>query len=873
MRRLLLGLVIALVVFAAGLIFSSQLLTDYWWFQAVRYPGVFLTRLGWQIGVALISFMAAGLFFAINVKAALPALDLQKGNIPGLNQIKGNHLHWVILAASVLYGIAFASGAVPYWQEVAQFVSQQPFDTVDPVFQRDVAFYFFTLPMLRIILGWLSGLVLTTGVVTAFIYTVSAAWTGSSKKHLGVLASLMIIMLSVARWLAGYSLLYSQGGVIYGAGFVDINVRLWALRLTACVGLLLLGGLWLFIMRGRVKWLVFGAAVWIVTGVLLGGVIPVLVQNWVVSPNEFERERPYLENHINMTRQAYGIDDFVDTEYPYSDLMDAQTINSGQSTIENVRLWDPRPILPTYRQLQEMRPYYSFHDADVDRYMIDGQYRQVLLAVREMDVKGIQNRTWINQHLQYTHGYGMVVSPVNEVTRQRLPELWLSDIPPRSKVDLQLDEPRIYFGELSNQYVIVNTRIDEFDYPLGDGNAFTRYTGSDGVVLRSFLHRAAFALRFRESRFLLSGDITATSRVLYYRNIVERAQQLAPFLRYDNDPYPVVHDGRIFWIVDAYTTSSRYPYALPIGGWGNYVRNSVKVVVDAYNGTIDFYQVEPDALLETYAKMYPGLIKPSGEMPKGIREHLRYPEDLLLIQSRIYGTYHMTNIRAFYNREDAWELPREIYAGREQTVSPYYVVMRLPDSDHDEFVLMVPFNPVGRSNMVAWLAARSDGDHYGEVMVFKFPKDSVTLGPAQIEARIDQDPEISQLLTLWGQGGSQVIRGNLLVLPVGNSILYVEPLYLQSEQTSMPQLQRVIVADQSGLAMASDLGAALEELLGMSVNKAQVMVDDVVLGDDLAQEALAAFQRAEGALRNMNFEEFGRAWDKLSEILEALNRE
>ncbi|KLU40455.1 MAG: hypothetical protein AA931_02405 [Peptococcaceae bacterium 1109] len=872
-RRVVVGAGVTLGLLVLALLGSSQLLTDYWWFRELGYGGAFLARAFWQGTAAVGSLLAASLFFYVNLRKAKPIMGHAVERIPALHRLTTVHLHRVFLAVSVVYGAVFAVGAAPYWLQFGQALAQVPFGVRDPVFHKDLAFFFFTLPALKVSLTWAAGVFAATAFMVGLIYAAAAGlrWPAAGKNHVSFLVSGFVLVQAAQRWLSGYDLLYSSAGSFYGAGFTDVWVRLWAFRLMAVLAVGVAAGLWFLARRGSSRPLIYGLAAWLAAGVLFAGVVPQAVQNWVVSPNEYERERPYLDNHIRMTRQAYGVDDFQELEYHYSDVFGTQAFQNSHIAFQNVRLWDPRPILLTYKQLQEMRPYYSFYDADVDRYTVDGQYREVLLSVRELDVERISNRTWINQHLQYTHGYGLVMSPVNEITRQRLPQLWISDIPPRVQVDLDLVEPRIYFGEVTNQYIIVNSKIDEFDYPLGDGNAFNRYDGKDGVRLSTFLHRLAFALRFGDSRIVLSRDITRESRVLYDRNILSRAGKLAPFLRYDNDPYPVLHNGRIYWMIDAYTTSWRYPYALPTAGWGNYVRNSVKVVVDAYNGTIDFYQVEPDPLLESYSRMFPGLIKPGEQMPEGLSRHMRYPEDLLLIQSRIYGTYHMTNTRAFYNREDAWELSREIYGGREQTITPYYVVMRLPGSTQEELVLMVPYSPLGRSNMIAWLGARSDGGHYGEVLAFKFPKDTVTLGPAQIEARIDQDPEISQLLTLWGQGGSQVIRGNLLVLPVGNSILYVEPLYLQSEQTSMPQLQRIIVADQSGLVIAADLATAVSELLGMEAREGEVR--DWSTGEGMPEQALAAFRKAQAALQNMDFTEFGEAWQELGEILEGLNRE
>jgi uncharacterized membrane protein (UPF0182 family) len=486
----------------------------------------------------------------------------------------------------------------------------------------------------------------------------------------------------------------------------------------------------------------------------------------------------------------------------------------ARDTLENIRLWDYRPLLETYRQLQSLRAYYTFSDVDIDRYWVRGRQQQLMLAVRELEPTRLppQARTWVNQHLVYTHGYGVVAAPVHRVSAEGLPELWVRDIPPRAEFsELQLHRPEVYFGELTRHYVIVDTRVPEFDYPRGDENVTTRYQGRAGIPLRGALRRLAFATRFGDARILLSTDLTPSSRVLFARAVPERLHRLAPFLRYDRDPYAVVADGRLFWIVDAYTTSDRYPYSQPVGSF-NYIRNSVKAVVDAYHGTVRFYLADPsDPVARVYARIFPGLFQPLSELPPSLRAHLRYPVDLFEVQAHVYATYHMRDPQVFYNREDSWAVANEIFADRPQPVEPYYVTLRLPgaESARPEFVLILPMTPQRRDNMVAWLAARNDPPHLGELWVFTFPKDRVVFGPMQIESRINQDPSISQQLTLWNQQGSRVIRGNLLVVPVQRSLLYVEPLFLQAERSQLPELRRVVVTHGPRVAMAPTLEEAL----------------------------------------------------------------
>ncbi len=897
------AVVAVLIVLVAS---GSHFFTDWLWFSSLDLQQVFWRSLLWERAVPAVVWVAFSVFFFVNLTMTKRSLLQLLWRIPQTAQvIRPGYITGLFAAASVLLGFFFAAGSSLFAMDVAKFFHGASFGLEDPLFGRDVSFYMFDLPFFRFLIGLLSGFIVPAFLACATIYGASGSirFQGLSLKaptnvvrHLSILAAGFVFLQALGHLLSVYDLMYSASGAVYGPGFTDVHVRVWVYRVLAAIAgaaglVLLFGG------RRRVQAFAGVAVVWLVVSVIFGGIVPGLVQAWIVDPNEYNREEPYLEHHIQMTRRAYDLDDIRHVPFDGSGELSWEVLQDNWATVENVRLWDPRPLITTYSQLQEMRLYYRFFDADIGRYHVNGQYRQVLLSPRELDISQLQNRTWINEHLQYTHGYGAVMSPVNEASAQGLPNFWISDIPPRSTVDIELDQPRIYFGERTNQYVIVNTRADEFDYPMGDRNAFYRYTGADGVEISTPLHRAAFALRFGTSRILLSTEITRESRVLFNRNIRQRAHAIAPFLRYDNDPYAVIHDGRLVWILDAYTSSDRYPYSRPRRGWGNYARNSVKVVIDAYDGTTSFYQVEDDPLLETYASIFPDLFEPIENMDPDLQRHIRYPEDFLALQAEMYGVYHMENTRLFYNQEDVWTFANEVYAGREQPVVPYYVMMQLPDQEvqQQEMVLMVPFTPIRRSNMVSWMAARNDAPHYGEVVVYDFPKDTLTLGPAQIEARIDQDGEISQLLSLWGQRGSQVIRGNLLVLPIADSLLYVEPLYLQSEQSGMPQLQRVIAAHGDDLVMESTLERALVELFGEMppeelaeqipedvlrprepdpvedpglIEDPMLVEDELPLDAEIPSRAASAYQRAADALQQGDFAAFGEAWNELDELLQ-----
>jgi uncharacterized membrane protein (UPF0182 family) len=595
------------------------------------------------------------------------------------------------------------------------------------------------------------------------------------------------------------------------------------------------------------------------------------MQQFDVQPNELIKERPYIEYNIDLTRRAYGLDKIEEKDFgPVADLT-SEALAEAESTIKNIRLWDYRPLRDTYAQIQEIRLYYEFVDVDVDRYDLDGDYRQVTLSAREMATEQLQSRTWVNEHLQFTHGYGLVMSPVNAVTREGLPELLIRDLPPRTAPGLEITRPEIYYGESTNNYVFVNSTLEEFDYPSGDQNVFTTYEGTGGVLLDSSLKRAAFAYRFSDVSVLLSEYITSESRVMLYRNIHDRVRQVAPFLLFDADPYLVILDGRLFWLQDAYTATDMYPYSQPYGNRFNYIRNSVKLVTDAYNGDMTFYIVDTeDPIIQAYAAIFPDLFASLEEMPEGLRVHVRYPEGLFIIQAQMNNTYHMQDPTVFYNKEDLWAVAHEMYAGNDQVMEPYYVIMSLEEG-RAEFILIQPFTPANKQNMVAWMAARSDGEHYGKLLLYKFPKQELIYGPLQIEARIDQEPAISGQLSLWHQRGSRVIRGNLLVIPIESSLLYVEPLYLQAETSQLPELKRVIVGSGEKVIMADTLTEALAGIVGAPVvTEEEEEVEGVVGLQELALSALEHYERAQEYLQEGDWAGYGAELEAMRRDLEDL---
>jgi uncharacterized membrane protein (UPF0182 family) len=890
-------LVVVLVAFGA-LAQAIPFYTDWLWFQEVGFTQVFTTILAARgalftaVAVGVLVVLYANLTFAVRTAApdVLWELEDQLG-LPGrvvIEPIIRRFLPVVVTLISLGSGLR----ASAHWETMLAYVNAEAFGSVDPLFGRDLGFFVFTLPFWRLLYGWAITLVGATLLLTFVLYVLQRSLVlttrgprlaAGARSHLLVLASLLLLLRAVGFWLDRFELVYSPRGIVFGATYTDIYASLPVLGVLAVLGVLCAATCVLQIGRPRMRPVVASLVVLGVVWVGGLGIYPALLQRFRVTPNELEAERPFITHNIRMTRQAYGLDRIVEQEFPARDSLDAQAIGRNEATIKNIRLWDYRPLLRTYGQLQEIRTYYKFVDVDNDRYTIGGEYRQLMLSPRELSYAHLQSRIWINEHLTFTHGYGVVVGPVHRVTPEGLPEFFVKDIPPASTGGFPaITRPQIYYGEIGNEYVLVRTRSQELDYPSGDQNVYTVYSGRGGIPIGSWLGKVAFAARFGEIKIVLSNDLTADSRIMMYRTVTERVRRIAPFFRFDRDPYLVVAaDGRLVWLLDGYTSSDRYPYSDPVrtGDWsGNYIRNSVKAVIDAYHGSVSFYIADPsDPMVRVYARSFPGLLQPLAAMPEDLRPHLRYPEDFFAIQARKYATYHMEDPQVFYNKEDLWAIPRRTIEGREREMEPYYTIMRLPGEQREEFILLTLFNPARRDNMIAWLAARSDLPHYGRLLAYNFPKQKLVFGPRQIDARIDQDPVISQQLALWNQRGSTVIRGSLLAIPIDESLVYVQPLYLAAaEQGALPELRRVIVAYGNQIAMEPTLEQSLARIFGTrggtatSPSAPSPAPGPVGSVPTQAQRAWEIWTRAQDAVRRGDWAMYGAEQKRLEEALRAL---
>jgi uncharacterized membrane protein (UPF0182 family) len=895
-----------LVLFGAVVVVALEgvpFYADWLWFEEVGYLAVFLriaaTRGAILIGVGLLTF----LFLAVNLRAAVRARppdvfwELEEPlGLPSRVVLEPLLQRLVKPVAAVLsFVIGFSASAE--WQTVLLYRNGQPFGVTDPIFEQDVAFYVFQLPLWQRGLSWLLLVLLLTLAATALVYFLGRVLvltargpviTARARAHLLGILAMLLFAKAADLWLDRYELLYSQRGAVFGATYTDVHATLPALKwlavLTVLCGVTALVHVFRRGARPVLAGLVVLAVGWI------GGIwaFPTLIQRLRVAPNALVAESPYISHHIRLTRRAFALDRIEERDFPAHETLTAADLARNAPTLKNVRLWDHAPLLATFAQLQEIRLYYKFVDVDNDRYIIDGEYQQVMLSARELSNQNLardaQGRDadgqWINEHLQYTHGYGAVVGPVNRITAEGLPELYVKDIPPvRTTKSLSITRPEIYYGEVSNEYVFVRTRSQEIDYPSGDENVYTTYQGQGGVRVGSIWRRLLLSIRFGSYRILLSPEITAESRVLFHRQVGERVRRIAPFFRFDSDPYFVIRaDGRLAWLLDGYTVTDRFPYAERVPGLGNYVRNAIKVVVDAYDGTVQFYVADAqDPLVRAYAAAFPGLLAPIEAMPADLRAHIRYPAGFFAVQARMYATYHMQDPRVFYNNEDLWSVPRMADAGRDRELEPYYTIMRIPREPREEFVLLMPFTPLRRDNMIAWLAARSDGPAYGRLVAFLFPKQRLVFGPRQIAARIDQDAVISQQLTLWSQRGSTVIRGSLLAIPVEESLLYVQPLYLAAEKGSIPELKRVIVAYGNQIAMDETFNAALQAVFGRRPESPAARGvgprPTETAGDGtntLIGRAWETWTRAQEALRRGDWGAYGEAQRRLEETLKAL---
>jgi uncharacterized protein len=936
-------LAVLLILFSANRV--AVLLTDLWWFQARGYTEVFTTVLGTRVliggvfGLALAVLVAANLLIARKVRPFFVPSSPQQAQIQRYREMADPYLPWLIAAVAIVFGLTSGLAVSANWEPFLLFRNSIEVGTADPTFGVDVGFYLFELPFWSFVQTWLfTALVLATLLSAGAHYLLGGIrpeaeekLTPAARMHLFLLLIGLLAVRGWGYWLDRYSLNYSSRGTVTGASYTDVNAELPALYLLIGATVVAIAMVAFALRRGG--FLLPGAAVGllVVASIILQGAYPAAIQRLQVDPQELSRETPFIAHNLEATTTAYGLADVERRPFSIDNDLDEDDVIENEVTLRNIRLWDPNVLETTYQQLQALRPFYQFNTVSVDRYEIDGEMRQVMIATRELSQLQEGTDTWQNRHITFTHGYGVVASQVNTANREGQPVFLSSNIPPAGEDRVVPDEqPGIYFGEFNQPvYSLVRTAERELDFedPDTQEQVFTEYDGEGGVAIGGFLRRVAYALRFADYNLVLTGLIEDESRIIYHRSVTERVSQVAPFLELDSNPYPVVtDDGRVQWIIDAYTTSEAYPYSqrsiLDLGGRQvpvNYVRNSVKAVVDAFDGTVTLYRVdEDDPILDAWEQVFPDLITPIEEAENGVAANFRYPQDLFRLQSELFRLYHIQEVDAFYNRADAWSLPFDPAAAANQTggqdltgatqrrLEPYYLLMRLPGEDEEEFVLIQPYLAQGRENMVAWLAGRGDGENLNELFSVRFPSNQLVLGPAQAQARIEQDDLISEYITLRQRAGTQVIRGNLQVLPIANSILYVEPLFLQADQAQIPELARVALVLGERTAFDRTFAGALGQLLGIDVPDAIVDAEEGPItvadpvGDDtpadpdevdpdevdpddepapdpgpatgtsteLLEQALAAFARAEVALRDGDLGTYQREVSRAQQLLE-----
>ncbi|MCL4214124.1 MAG: UPF0182 family protein [Gemmatimonadales bacterium] len=882
-------------------------LTDWLWFREVGFERVFLLRF---TAGGLLWVLAGVLGFAViygNARIAMRGIEevtetvqvLAEGGIQMRERFLTKLASLLALPLAAFLSLGLATSASSQWRTLIQYFYRTPFGDVDPVFGRDIAYYVFTLPTIQLFIDLASGaLMISLLVMVLPIYLVrgdisirhgALRTERNVELHASVLIALLLLI-QAARlvFVMSPSLLFGTHGPLQGASLADLTIMLPAYRALAVLLVVGAGAMLWSARRGRV--LRSAATVvggYIVLSVLFTAIVPSMYQRLVVQPNELARETPQIVHHIAATRRAWGLDKVQLRELEGDQVLSAQDLERNRATIDNVRLWDREPLLQTFGQLQAIRTYYDFVGVDDDRYMVNGALRHVLLSARELDASALPTRTFVNEHLTFTHGMGLTMGPSNQVTAEGLPVLWVQDLPPVATNGLVITQPQIYFGELPTSYVLAPSRQREFDYPSreGDEAVYSAYAGKAGVPIDAFWRRALFAMRFQAINILLSQDFTPETKILFYQNVRDRAEKALPFLSFDPDPYLVVSDsGRLKWMLDAYTSTSRYPYSARTGDGTNYLRNSVKVVIDAYDGDVLAYVSEPDdPIVQTLGRVYPGLLRPLDEMEPGLRAHVRYPEALFSAQTSLYATFHMTDPETFYHREDQWQIP---VAQRGGVTSGYqrHIVMRLPGEESIEYLIMRPFTPRQKDNLAAWMVARNDGEHYGELISYRFPRQSLIYGPSQITSRINQDTEVSRQVSLWDQGGSEVIRGELLVIPIEASLLYVQPIYLRASGGKIPELKRVVVAHEGRVVMEETFDRALRTLFGDEAaagrpaparaiagsTPASTATENTAQRDALTTQALQHYDRARAAQRADDWATYGREMQQLGEVLRRL---
>lgn len=914
-RRFIIGIVVVLfIMISTSFNAIINFITEYKWFGELGFEKVFLTKLMTQLKIGI------PVFIILTILIYLYLLSIKKDyykkvNVvhSGISEKRVNQI--ALVGGAFISFIASTTLASNLWFDILRFFNSTDFKISEPIFNKDVSFYIFKYPVFTKIYYMLISFIVLLAIVTVIFYVImmmlrrptlievnSGEEFGPRQlnldngkkifeialRQLVILGVVFFLVLGLGYYLRSYDLLYSLRGVVYGASYTDIKITLFkfrAIMIIAFISALLLA---IGVKRKKLRLAITGPVIMIIISIV-GNLIALGVQNYVVSPDEISKEREFIEYNIKYTQKAYGLENVEEKDFQAERALTLEDLNKNEETITNIRINDYRPTKLVYNQKQGIRHYYKFNNVDVDRYYIDGKYRQVFLSPRELDQGEIkeERQTFINKHLIYTHGYGIVMSPVNKITSEGLPEMLIKNIPPTTGTEgFEVERPEIYFGELTNDYIIVNTKEKEFDYPKGNSNVESTYGGNAGIKL-SGINKLLYAYKQGSLKMLLSGNIDSESKIVLNRNIHDRVRKIMPYIEYDSDPYIVMDEGKLYWIIDGYTVSSNYPYSEPISDSKmNYIRNSVKVVIDAYNGDTTYYLAdENDPIVKTYSKIFPQLFTSMDNMPAGLKSHIRYPQMLFDIQSDVYRIYHMEDPRVFYNQEDEWYIANEKYQNENQLIESNYLMMKLPDEEKEEFILSIPYTPKEKPNMTALLIGRNDGEHYGKLIVYKLPKSKNVYGPMQIENRIDSEPTISKEFTFWNQQGSSVIRGNLLTIPIENSLLYVEPIYLQADaKDSLPEVKRVIVAYGEKIVMEPTLEAALEKIFGKEEEKPKPDIpkpteptrpiipdDDTTDVSELIIRANDVFERSTEAQRQGDWAEYGRLIEELKAILNRLN--
>ena len=919
-RFFIIGLIIILFIIINSFGSVIKFSTDFKWFNEIGYTETFLTKIKAQFSIGIPLFIVLTLLLIVYL-SNLKKKFYKESEIIDTQYDKKIKFGFYIISALVSFMLT-VNIVSTLWFKILQYINAEKFNVVDPIFGHDIGFYIFKLPLINTLVSFIINILFLLIVVTVLFYgylalkksikSVSGQFEDMSQfnpsqifdfntllnkkfitqiiNHLSLIGSLVFIFLGVKFFLRCYDLLYSQLGRVFGAGYTDILITLNVYRVLS-IGCVIAAITFFIGARKRdLKFALVMPATLIIIS-MLGTGLSGVVEKFVVEPDQLSKETKYMEYSINSTQDAYGLKNVNKIIFPADNNLTREDLEKNKEVIDNIKINDQEPLIQVYNQLQGIRPYYTFNDVDVDRYTIDGDYKQVFLSARELDQGKLndQAKTWVNQYLKYTHGYGVTLSPVNKVTVQGQPEMIVKNIPPTTTTDLKITRPEIYFGEKTNEYVILNTDEKEFDYPSGSDNEETLYEGKAGIKL-SLMNKILFSIREGSYKLLISNNINKDSKIVINRNILQRVYEIAPFIYYDQNAYLVINqeDGKLYWIIEGFTASERYPYAQPTDNFiegmkANYMRNSVKVVIDAYDGTTDFYiSDESDPIINTYSKIFTDLFKPMSDMPKGIRDHVRYSQSYFNVQSDMYRLYHIENPTVFFGREDYWDISKEKYMENgEISVESNYVMFKLPKEENVEFLLTTQYSPQNKDNMIALLAARNDGDKYGELILYEFPKTKTIPGPNMIETKIDQDTVISSQLTLWSQRGSSVLRGNTLVIPIENSLLYVEPIYLKSDtESNFPEMKMVVASFNDEIVMETTLEKALARIFGEAENAVEEPTKPTGPTDnqyenntvnELIKQANDIYIKANEASKNGDWTAYGERLKQLENILKQLN--